>query len=71
MSIPADDSVARFIRFCPQVFNGCIEVPRFGERCPIGFEFCRCQGAVFRAKVLKHGTGRDIAKPEDWILKGF
>jgi hypothetical protein len=55
--------------FGPQVLNGIIQIPGFGQGRTIVLEFLGRQGAVFEAKMIKHGARSDIAEAKIRVFK--
>ncbi len=56
--------------FRPEIFDGCIEIPRFRLCGLICFQFFGPQGTVFGAQVVEHGTRCDIAEAKSRTFQG-
>ena len=55
---------------CPEIFNGIIEVPWFGEGGAIGFQFLGGHGSVFSLQMSEHSERRNVAKTEVGVFEG-
>ena len=54
----------------PEVFDGIVQIPWFGECSAIAFQFFGSHGAVLGTEMLKHGEWCEIAESEIRVFKG-